>query len=607
MVHFSYADKRRLLETGDVSARLALLAQLVEQEIARARIGGEVLAKTQASIDRSRRTAFLREQLSIIQQELDALDPAETEIDRLEQKVDAGGLPPPVAEDARREMQRLHDSAVRLREGSAIRTYVDWVLSMPWNRKARDRCDLRRARRILHNRYFDLGSARDLLLEYLAVRKLRGGNPRPLLAIMGPPGTGRTSLASTVARILGRPFIRVPMQGVRDETDIFGSPRTDTAARPGRILDGLREAGVRNPVMLMDEIDRLETGEGETMLALLEALHPERNSRFRDRYLNIPFDLSDVLFVITGKVAEEIPDALKDIVYIIELTGYTERIKLAIANEYIWPATVEDHGLMPNSVRLTGAALRKIVRSYTREAGIHDLKSLLRKICRRSAMQIATGRHRRVSIHARNLEKYLGKPIYGRDHVGRGPKIGIVTGLAWTEDGGDLLPIEALLMPGAGMTTLTGLLGEVLEESVEAARSYVRSRAKDLKISQDLFDEMDLHVHFPEGAIPKDGPSAGIAAATTIASLLSKRPVRDDIAMTGEISLQGRVLAVGGVREKVLAAYRAGIKHIILPKSNESELAEVPTEVRGKMKFHLVSEVSEVFKLALLKKRKAHR
>jgi len=361
---------------------------------------------------------------------------------------------------------------------------------------------------------------------------------------------------------------------------------------------------VRNPVILNDELDRFEAGEGDPVLALLEALDPERNKRFLDRYLNVPFDLSEVLFIITGKVAEEIPDSLWDSFYFIELSGYTGRIKQAIASEYLWPQIVENHGLAHQNVRLTDAALRKIIRHYTLEAGIHDLKDRLRKICRRAAAQVAIGGRRRVSVDSRNLEDYLGKPIYTRKKARRKPEIGAATGLAWTEEGGDLLPVEALLMPGSGETTLTGLLGEVMEESVQAALSYVRAHAGELEIPPDIIKEKDLHVHFPEGAIPKDGPSAGIAAATTIASLFTGRPVRDDLAMTGEISLQGRVLPVGGIREKILAAYRAGIKHVILPKSNESDLMDVPGEVRGKLKFHLVGDVGEVFKLALAKKPK---
>ena len=492
---------------------------------------------------------------------------------------------------------------MRALEGSSIRAYVDWVLSLPWEETTKDRFDLRRARRMFNDRYFAFADATERLLESLAVRKLGGNTHASVLGIVGPPGTGRTSLARTVAEVLGRRFVRISMQGIHNEAEIRGLRRIDVAARPSLILDGLREAGTRNPVILVDDIDQLEYGTGDPVAALVEAIDPARNRRFHDHYLGVPFDLSGVLFVITAYVEDSIPEALWDRVTIIELPGYTELEKLAIAREYVWPQVVEEHGLNGRGVRLTTAALRKITRQYTREAGVRELTTQLERICRKIAVRVATRGDRRQSINAHTLQDYLGAPIY-TDQVAHEPQIGAATGLAWTESGGDLLPIEVLLIPGEGRITLTGLLGEVMQESVAAALSYVRSRAAELEIQADAFQENDLHVHFPEGAIAKDGPSAGISVATTIASVLSGRPVCHDVAMTGEISLRGQVLPVGGIREKVLAAYRAGIKHVILPKGNESDLADVPREVRGKMRFHLAGEVAEVFKIALQKARK---
>lgn len=610
-VQFSYAEKRELLGAADVSARLSLLADLLRREVARGRVSGEIKTKTQMVIHRGEREAFLRQELEVIRAELDELDPGETEIEQLETMIGAAGLPPLVTEEAHREVQRLHSSEVRSLEGSSIKTFIQWLLAFPWEETTKERISLRRARRMLDDRYFSLGSARDRLLEFLAVRKLRGSNRLPILAVVGPPGTGRTSLARTVAEILGRRFVHIPMQGIHDATEIVGSPRVDASARPGRILDGLRAAGARNPVIAIDEIDRVDrdgdaggTDGWPVMPALLSAIDPVRNRRFLDRYLGVPFDLSDVLFVITANVVEEIPDTLADVVFVIELSGYTERVKLAIAREYIWPRAVEDHGLDRRYVKLTSAALRRIIQEYTHEAGVRQLTTQIQFICRRLAVKVAGNRTRRLSVGVRNLESYLGKAIYRReDEVAHTPQLGTAMGLAWTESGGVLLPVEALLMPGEGYTNITGLLGEVMEESVEAALSYVRAHSRELEVPPDIFGKMDLHVHFPEGAIPKDGPSAGIAAATAIASLATGRAVRADVAMTGEISLRGRVLPVGGIREKFLAAYRAGIRHVILPTGNESDLVEVPKEVRGKLRVHLVSEAMDVFSLALVKTR----
>ena len=601
MVQLSQADRRRVLEALDVPERLELVGDLVRLEIHRARVAREVQAKAETSIDRTRRQELLTEQLKVIRQELAELSPVEDEIAELAGKVESGNLPPAAAEAANREIDRLRDRAVRVLEGAAIRAFVDWVLSLPWQETAEERLDLVRARRSLEKSHFGLGAARTRLLEFLAARKL-GGGTLPLLAIVGPPGTGRTSLGRTVADILGRPLVHIPTSAIYEESQIRGKPRREVGAQPGRLLDGVQQCGVSNPVILIDDIDRLAEGLAP---AMLDALDPARNSRFLDYYLGVTFDLSGALFVITANVEDEIPEPLWQCVDIITLSGYADRVKVAIVKENVWPHVVKKHGLKGRGIRITPAAISKIISDYTREAGVGELTTRLETVCRRAGLKITMTATKRVSVSCRNLEEYLGPPPYAPEYTGRTPLLGAVNGLAWTGYGGDLLPVEALLMPGRGNITTTGLLGEVMQESVQAALSYVRSRAAELEIPVDILGESDLHVHFPEGAIPKDGPSAGIAVATALASLLAGRSVPSDVAMTGEISLLGRVLPVGGILEKVLAAHRAGIRHVILPKANERDVAELPSEVRSKVRIHLVEEVGEVFQIALTRRRRS--
>lgn len=601
MVQLSQADRRRVLEALDVRERLELVGELLRHEIHRAQLAREVEVKAETSIDRSRRQELLTEQLEVIRQELAELSPVEDEIAELAGKVESGSLPSAAAEAANREIDRLRDSAVRVLEGAAIRAFVDWVLSLPWQKTAEEHIDLVRARRLLKKSHFGIGGARTRLLEFLAARKL-GGGTLPLLAIVGPPGTGRTSLARTLAEILGRPLVRIPTGAIYEESQIRGKPRREVGAQPGRLLDGVQQCGVSNPVVLIDDIERLAQGLAP---AMLDALDPARNSRFLDYYLGVPFDLSGALFVITANVEDEIPEPLWHCVDIITLSGYSDLVKLAIVKENVWPHVVEKHGLKGRGIRITPAAISEIISDYTREAGVGELATRLETVCRRAGLQITMSGTKRVSISCRNLEEYLGPPPYVSDQTDRAPLLGAVNGLAWTGYGGDLLPVEALLMPGRGNITTTGLLGEVMQESVQAALSYVRSRAAELEIPVDILGESDLHVHFPEGAIPKDGPSAGIAVATALASLLAGRGVPSDVAMTGEISLLGRVLPVGGILEKVLAAHRAGIRDVILPKANERDVAELPSEVRSKVRIHLVEEVGEVFQIALTRRRRS--
>ena len=597
-VGFGYSEKRQMLEETRVAKRLKLLTRLLRREIHRTGILGDVLEKTGASIDLTERRQLLREQLEIIRHELVELDPMEGEIAELSERTRSARLPSQVAREVEREIQRLRDGDVEVLEGLAIRAYVDWAGSLPWQETTKPSFNMRRARRLLNDRFFGLGAAQTRLLEFIAVRKL-GGQTLPLLAIVGPPGTGKTSLGGTLADILNRELIRIPMGEIHEAAQIRGIRWREVAARPGRVLDAMRHSGARNPVILIDDIHRLD---GDLVAPMLEVLDPARNSRFIDHYLGAPFDLSQALFVLTANVEEELPERLWEYVDVVTLSGYTNSVKLAIAVQYVWPAILKQHGLTARDLHVTRAAVRRIISAYTREAGIRELSNHLERICRQVALKIAIQGNQRFSVNVRNLKDYLGRPPFGGPGTEGKPLIGAVMGLAWTETGGDLLPVEALLMPGSGKAILTGLLGEVLQESVQAALSYVRSHATELEIPPEILQENDLHVHFPEGAIPKDGPSAGIAVATTIASLLANRPVSPDIAMTGEISLQGRVLPVGGIQEKVLAAYRAGIREVILPKANESDVAEVPPEVRRKVRITLVGEVLEVFRVALGKK-----
>jgi len=594
---FGYDARRQVLECLDVGRRLILVTKFVEEEIARSRIREEISTKTDDSQDRIRREALLREQLEIIRHELDELDPQEAARRKLDHRIETSALPRAVAEEARRQVARLRDSSVESLEGSTIRAYVDWVLAMPWERELPVRVDLRRARRILDERHPGLEDARDQLLEFLAIRRLGGASRRSILAIVGPPGSGRTTLAHTLAEVMGLPLARVPLRAVRDEADVLGMPLTEPLARPGNILEAIKQAGAINPILLVDDFDLLE--ENDLIGAVLQGLDPARNAKFGDRYLGVPFDLSRALFIVTASIVDDIPEQIWPRVDVVELPGYTDQVKLAIARNHTWPQVIKASGLDDFSPKITDAAIQRIIRDYTREAGLAELRERLETICRAYALRAAQGPRSRLKVTIRNLESLLGPAIYARELRAKEGLVGCATGLAWTESGGDLLPIESLLMSGEGRTILTGLLGEVMQESVAAALSYVRYRAEALKIPRQVFQESDIHIHFPEGAIPKDGPSAGITVATILASLLSGRPVRQDVAMTGELTLQGTVLPIGGLREKMLAADRAGIRHVIVPKGNASEYATVPKEVQARQHTHFVSHVDEVFKIAL--------
>lgn len=492
----------------------------------------------------------------------------------------------------------------RSAETSVIRTYLDWMLSLPWHATTQDHIDLRKVRKELDENHYGLDDVKDRIIEFLAVRKLGGGAKSSVLCIVGPPGTGKTSLGLSIAEAIGRKFVRFSVGGVHDESEIRGHRRTYVGALPGRIIQGLRRAGTKNPVMIVDEIDKMDRGpQGDPAAAMLEVLDPEQNSTFVDHFLAVPFDLSKVLFVCTANLDDYIPEPLLDRMEVIYLSGYTELEKFWIAKKHIWPKVIADHGLKNRKVRISDNALRTIIRLYTQEAGVRDLTRTLEQICRRIAARVASNKTVDVSIGEKDLEEPLGPAPYTDSETEKRPEVGVATGLAWTAAGGDLLLIEALKMPGDGKITVTGYLGEVMRESVSAALSYVRYRSNALGIDPESFQKLDVHIHFPEGAIPKDGPSAGITIATAIASLLSGRPILHTVAMTGEISLRGKVLPVGGIREKMLAAYRAGIQRVILPKANAKDIEDLPKEVKQKLKFTLVETVDQVFAIALAKYR----
>ncbi len=602
MVRFEYDDKRRVLEAVDTEERLTIVLQLLEKELGRARLAVEVKTKTDVTIQRAERESYLREQLRVIRSELGQLDPLETEIEELERTVGAATLPPHVAETALREVGRLRSAENRTLAAVEVRTHLEWLMGMPWAAPPEERLNLRTVRQTLDERHVGLTAAKERILEWLSVRKLGGRTRGSMLCFVGPPGTGKTTLGESVALALGRPFSLCPMAGLRDVDELRGHRPDDVGARPGLIARGLRAGGAAHPVFVFEDIDTYSLDDGDVTSALLEVLDPRRNGSFIDRYIAVPFDLSQALFVATATLDEEIPDPLFDLMDVIELSGYTETEKVQIARRHVWPRVVEQHGLKGRDPRMTKAAFGRVIRDYTREAGVYELTQQLGRICRRLATRVASNpriTRNRLGVDTRNLVDYLGEPIYVDDKSLRASRVGVATGLAWTENGGDLLPIEAIKMPGEGETTLTGLLGDVMRESARAAMSYVRSQAAELGIAEETFKKCDLHIHFPEGAVPKDGPSAGIALAVVVASLLTERPVRADIALTGELSLRGSVLPVGRVKEKVLAAHRAGMRHVVLAAGNAADVVDIPKEVRSKVKLHFVSHVDEVFAFAL--------
>jgi len=592
-------EKQRLLETADVRERLREISKILNRELELMELGSKIQSQVQSELEESQREFFLRQQLKAIQQELGEGDDQQAEIEELRTRLDELGLPEEIDKAARRELARLEKLPPAAAEYGVIRTYLDWIITLPWTEATEDDLDLRRARRVLDEDHYDLHKVKERILEFLAVGKLKNDLSGPILCFVGPPGVGKTSLGHSIARTLGRKFVRISVGGVRDEAEIRGHRRTYIGAMPGTILRALRDAGARNPVFLIDEIDKMGADyRGDPTSAMLEVLDPEQNSTFRDHYLDLPFDLSKILFICTANQLETIPPPLLDRMDVIQLSGYTEREKVQIARRYLVPKQLEAHGLKPKQAGFTERGLLLVIREYTREAGVRNLERRIADLCRKVATQMAEGRSKGVRLDEKRVRGWLGARRFPGDVRKRTSDPGVATGLAYTPVGGDVLFIEATAYPGKGRLVVTGQLGDVMRESAQAAHSWVRSHAGLVGVDEQWFAEHDVHVHVPAGAVPKDGPSAGITIATAISSLAAGRTVSDGVGMTGEITLTGQVLPIGGVREKVLAAQRAGLDRVVLPKENEPDLEELPQEVRDELEFILVDGIQEVLEAA---------
>ncbi len=595
-------EAQKVLETFDPRERLRLVHQFLLNEVGILEVKQQISAQAREQIEKEQREYFLRQQLKAIQEELGEADERRAEIEEYRKKLSELQLEEQTKAEIEKQIKRLERLHPDSAEAGVLRTWLDWVLELPWNRETEDNYDLERARQILDRDHYDLEKVKDRIIEYLAVRKLTEGkeSQAQILAFVGPPGVGKTSLGRSIASALGRKFVRIALGGIRDEAEIRGHRRTYVGAMPGRIIQAIKQAGTRNPLIMLDEIDKLAISfQGDPAAALLEVLDPEQNRNFTDLYIGLPFDLSDVIFICTGNRMDTIPAPLLDRMELIQLSGYSEEEKLFIAQRHLLPKLIPLHGLGEEEVRFEDGAILEIVRGYTREAGVRNLQRQISSILRKIAVRKLKGEEGPFTVKAEDIRKLLGVPRYQPEKE-KEPLVGIATGLAWTEVGGEIMFIEATKMKGKGGLLLTGSLGDIMKESAQAALSYIRSNAEHFGIDPDVFPNIDIHIHVPEGAVPKDGPSAGVAIATALESLLTDRPVRMDIAMTGEITLRGRVLPVGGLKEKILAAKRAGIYEVILPEKNREEVLEdLPPYVREKMKLHFVSHLDEVFELSL--------
>ncbi len=593
--------KQEILEMVDPLARLERVAELLAHEIEILEIEKKIHSRVKKELEDTQKEFYLRERMKAIQQELGEQDDRTMELDELRSQIKAAGMPKEVEERSFKELDRLEKMPPASPEVVVVRTYLDWLIGLPWSKRTEDKLDIEDAERVLNEDHYGLQKVKERILEYLAVRKLNPASKGPILCFMGPPGVGKTSMGKSIARATGRNFVRISLGGVRDEGEIRGHRRTYVAALPGRIIQGMKTAGSHNPVFMMDEIDKIGIDfRGDPSAALLEVLDPEQNNAFSDHYLEVPFDLSEVMFITTGNLPDPVPPALRDRMEIIEFPGYTEEEKLKIAQMFLVPKQIKEQGLTHEQARFTEKGLRTIIRNYTREAGVRNLEREIANVCRKVAKSVAQGKTVSAVISPASLHRYLGAIRFRHGMAEREDEVAVATGLFWTEVGGDIFSIEVTLMKGRGNLILTGRLGEVMQESAKAAFSYVRSKANELGIDEDFHRRYDVHIHVPAAAIPKDGPSAGVTLTTALISALARRPVRRDVAMTGEITLRGKVLPVGGVKEKVLAAHRAGMSTVVMPKDNEKDLEEIPAQVKRDLKFVFVEAMDEVLATALL-------
>jgi ATP-dependent Lon protease len=600
-INLRVGDKQAILEAFDPVERLQELGEILSREMEILDLERKINMRVRKQMEKTQKEYYLREQVRAIQKELGEKDDRQAEVDELRERIAEANLPEEVEEKAIKELERLEKMPPMVAEAVVVRNYLDWLLSLPWTKETRDRLKLDKAEEILEADHYGLKKPKERILEYLAIRKLATKMRGPIICFVGPPGVGKTSLGRSVAHALGRKFVRISLGGVRDEAEIRGRRRTYVGALPGRIIQGMKQAGSKNPVFLLDEVDKMNADfRGDPSSALLEVLDAEQNHAFSDHYIEVPFDLSKVMFITTANVEHNIPRPLLDRMEVIRLPGYTEEEKMKIAELHLIPKQLKEHGLKPRHLQFSDNALRTIIRQYTREAGVRNLEREIASVCRKTAREVVNDKKYKAKVTAANVDAFLGIPRFHFGDKEKDNEVGVATGLAWTEVGGSVLNIEVGILKGKGKITLTGKLGDVMKESAQAGLSFVRSRADELDLADDFHEKHDIHIHVPEGAIPKDGPSAGITMATALLSAVTGRPVRHDVAMTGEITLRGRVLPVGGIKEKVLAAHRVGIKKIIIPTENKKDLEEIPKTVKRKLNFVLVDHMDQVLSEALL-------